>query len=260
MTGDRPLVSCLMVTRNRATLAHRALHCFAQQTWEHKELVIVDDGSESYEPLLAPYRERWPIHYFRVSPHKTRYLGALRNLALEHAEGAFCVQWDDDDWYHPERISRQMAALETQQLDAVLLRWTLMHVDHDGWRTRPFRTQLRSGTPGTILHRRTDVRYANVARMEDSRFRDALKRGMRVGFMREPHGHLFIRSFHGANTWELEHFTERLHRTPPDRWRYLVARYIRRDVFTHPAFRLNEAERTAVGRYFHESRVLGLMT
>lgn len=255
-----PLVSCLMVTRDRATLARRALHCFAEQKWEPKELVVIDDGSENYEPVLAPYRERWPIHYFRVSAGKGRHLGALRNLALEHANGAFCAQWDDDDWYHPERLTRQMEALETQGLDAVLLRWTLMHVDHDGWRTRPFRTQLRSGTPGTILHRRTDVRYPNIARMEDSRFRDALKRTMRVGIMRAPHSHLFIRAFHGANTWALEHFTERLHRTLADRWRYLVACYLRRDIFTHGAFRLNEAERIAVGQYVHESRVLGLLS
>ncbi len=253
------LISCLMVTRNRARLARRALRCFANQTWPAKELVIVDDGDEDYEPIIAPLRERLSIHYHRIPSQPEQRLGALRNLALDHARGEFCAQWDDDDWYHPERLAVQMRALERQGLHGVLFRWTLMHLDTPAYAEHPYRTQLRRGTPGTILHRRTAVRYRNLPRGEDSIFRKELARSMRVGIVEEPHSHLFIRCFHGANTWEIRHFTERLHRRVVNKIRWLRARYLARDIFTHPLFDLTPLERSAVARFIHDSRELGLL-
>jgi glycosyltransferase involved in cell wall biosynthesis len=51
-----PLVSCLMVTRDRPHLAERAVHCFARQTWQCRELVIIDDGDVDYSAMLAPFQ------------------------------------------------------------------------------------------------------------------------------------------------------------------------------------------------------------
>jgi glycosyltransferase involved in cell wall biosynthesis len=246
-----------MVTKNRPYLAKRALQCFANQSWESKELVIVDDGEESYESVIEPYRERFAIRYHRVSPAADRYLGALRNVTLDLAEGEFCAQWDDDDWYHPDRLAVQMRAIEHQRLDAVLLRWTLMHLDTPEFLEHPYRTQLRRGTPGTILHRQTPLRYPNLPRSEDSVFRRELGRSQRLGIVDQLHSHLFIRCFHGANTWEIEHFTERLHRSFLDKTRYFRARFIARDLFSHPLFQLTPAERHAVRLFFEESRELG---
>jgi glycosyltransferase involved in cell wall biosynthesis len=56
-----PLVSCLMVTRDRAPLAARALACLAAQTWRPLELIVVDDGAEDYGAVLAPYRDQLAI-------------------------------------------------------------------------------------------------------------------------------------------------------------------------------------------------------
>lgn len=254
-----PRVSCLMVTRNRAALARRAVQCCAHQTWPDLELVVVDDGEESYEPVLARYRDRLRIVYHRVAPDSTHRLGALRNLTLEQATGEYCAQWDDDDWYHPERIETQMRALTATGSNAVLLRETLMHLDTERFRMHPFRTELRRGTPGSILHRRTEVRYPNLARSEDSVFRRRLTARMKLGIVNAPHAHLFIRCFHGANTWDERHFSERLHYTWTDRAHYVWARLVRRDLFTHPRFRLTPAEEDAFRLFVAESRALGLL-
>jgi hypothetical protein len=45
---DDPLVSCLMVTRDRLTLAKRAIRCLARQSYPLVELVIVTDGTERF--------------------------------------------------------------------------------------------------------------------------------------------------------------------------------------------------------------------
>ncbi|HEY4988196.1 MAG TPA: glycosyltransferase, partial [Opitutaceae bacterium] len=49
---ERPLVSCIMPTYNRRRFAARALRCFLGQDYPEKELVIIDDGTESLEDLV----------------------------------------------------------------------------------------------------------------------------------------------------------------------------------------------------------------
>ncbi len=254
----QPLVSCLMVTRNRAALARRAVRCFVEQSWPERELVIVDDGAEDYTPMLAPFIAGGArIFYHRLPPDPARTLGAARNISLERGAGEFLVQWDDDEWYHPDRLSVQMAA--TDRLDVVLLDYTLMHMDTPEFVLHPYRTNLGRGTPGTVLHRRGPVRYPELAKGEDSKYLTQLLRRYRGGTVTEPHSHLFIRCFHGQNTWDRAHFEERLHRTATETLQYAWARWVRRDLFSHPAFQLTPLERDAFARYLAESTELGLL-
>ena len=250
----------MMVTRNRARLAARAVRCFARQTWADKELLILDDGEEDYAAILAPYRDQIAIRYERLAADPERKLGGLRNLALDRAGGDVIAQWDDDEWYHPERLAVQATALEQRTLDACLLECTLVHLDEPGFVEHPYRATLRHGTAGTVVHRRTEVRYPNWPRNEDTAFRARLRQaGARVGVLRRTPSHLFIRCFHGANTWDLRHFRSRLRVPVRDLLRYATARFVRGDLLTHPAFRLTELERQSVDRFLSDSRELGLL-
>jgi glycosyltransferase involved in cell wall biosynthesis len=254
-----PLVSCVMVTRNRAFIARRALKCFAEQTWPHKELVILDDGQEDYGPAIAEGAAALAVRYHREQPQPGRFLGGLRNKALELASGDYIMQWDDDEWYHPTRIEVQMRAIDGG-LDAVALTNTLCHVDEPRYIAHPFHTERVTGAiPGTILHRRGSERYPNIARGEDSAFLDDLCANGRVGPPPGPHSHLFIRCFHGANTWDLEHFFTLLRISTGAKLNYFVARYLRGDIRTHRAFRLTALERESVARFLDDSRALGIL-
>lgn len=252
-----PLISCLMVTAGRADLAERAVQCFAAQTWPRRELVIVDDGADDYEPMLARYRDRATIRYQRIAPQPGRLLGALRNLSLDLAAGDCCTQWDDDEWYHPERLARQMAARSGAN-GASVLRYTLMHVNVEPFRDHPFRTGLRRGTPGTLLHPRSPIRYPNLARGEDSVYAALIRAAHPTTRLGLDHSHLFIRCYHGTNTWEAGHFVERLQYTWRDKIEYLRATYLARNLWSHRAFQLTDAERASADAYLAQSRVLGL--
>jgi len=253
-----PLVSCLMVTRNRARLASRALRCLAAQTWPNVELVIVDDGDEDYGPVLAPFQLRFPIRYVRRRPDPDCRLGGLRNLALEHAKGTYCAQWDDDEWYHPERLSAQVAAIARSGAVGSVLKWTLMHVDTPAMADLPYRADAGQGTPGTIVHRRTEVRYPNLRRSEDARFLEALAASGRIEVLGREYSHLFVRCFHGTNTWDERHFHHRLRRTPLAMIQYVLAR-ASGDLRQHPQLRLTGTERAAVAAFLADSRDLGLL-
>ena len=248
-----------MVTRNRVHLARRALACLKDQHWDNKELIIVDDGDADYTALVNHYGACFPIHYHRLRDNQGQTLGALRNLCLELAQGDYCIQWDDDEWYHPQRISIQMQALLQHQADATVLRSTLMHLDDASMVNRPYRTQLKRGTPGTILHRRTHLRYPAMRRHEDTRFLRAIANEGKVHCI-DDHAHLFIRCFHGSNTWHRKHFYERLHRGLKNRWHYLNARYRHRDLFSHPSFQLSAQEEQAAEQFLIMSRELNLLS
>jgi glycosyltransferase involved in cell wall biosynthesis len=100
------LVSYIMPTANRRTFVSIAIARFLSQSYEHKELVILDNGSDSIEDLV-PVDSR--IRYYRET--NLRKIGSVRNRACELSRGDFIAHWDDDDWYPSDRLERQIQQL-----------------------------------------------------------------------------------------------------------------------------------------------------
>jgi glycosyltransferase involved in cell wall biosynthesis len=111
---DTPLVSCIMPTCNRRSFVRQAIAYFLRQDYPHKELIIVDDGSEAVDDLVPPDANA-NIRYIRL-PAKT-VLGTKRNVACEHAQGSIIAHWDDDDWHAPHRLRYQVEALLGNKAD-----------------------------------------------------------------------------------------------------------------------------------------------
>ncbi len=258
ISNSIPRVSCLMVTANRMRLAERAVNCFKNQTYPNKELVVIDDGKEDYSPLFQGIEPR-DITYVRIPRTSKLVLGTLRNIALEYAQGNYLVQWDDDDWYHPQRIAFQAAYLD-QGYDACCLSASLMHLDNHDFFSLPYIGYLPNGIPGSIMHRRSDsIRYPEFRRAEDTVYlRHWMKR--RYAKLPEEHAGLFIRCFHGSNTWEEEHFTRRIRNSPVSWMNYMYHKFWKGDLSGHPRFRLPSNIRLAFEQYVDDSRSLDLFT
>lgn len=257
--SESPLVSCVMVTADRHDLCRRAIRSWAEQTWENCELVILDNGREPMQDLLADLpSER--IVYRHVANNPETTIGELRNSSLDMVRGDFVVpQWDDDDWSAPVRIERQMAALRAHDADAVTLYATLMHVDDPDWFDHPFYGLLEGGVPPTILHKRDDtIRFPELRRTSDTTYKHAwMKRGYHIMPMKEA-GHLHLRYSHGGNLWEKEHFLRRMRNTPVDLLAYGWHHYVRRNVLGHPRFQLTAEAREAFATYLRHSLDCGL--
>lgn len=251
-----PLVSCLMVTADRPAYARRAIACFQAQTHPNCELVVLDNGRTPMEHLLADLPSERVV-YRHVERSADTHIGALRNESLGMARGdVIAPQWDDDDWSHPTRITRQLAVLSAGY-DACTLPGTLMHVDDPAFFAHPFVGLLRGGVPPTILHRRDDaIRYPNLRRTSDSTYVEQWQKRRYTILSHGTEG-LYVRYFHGGNLWEQEHFVRRMRNTPADFVAYLWARYVRRDVKTHPRFRLTPETEAAFRLYLEQSRRFG---
>ena len=99
------LVSVYMPTKNRVSLLRRAVDSVLKQTHTSIELLIVNDGSSDG---TFDYLEALRVQESRVNViHNSVSLGApqSRNLAIRTASGEFVTGLDDDDRFHPDRIS-----------------------------------------------------------------------------------------------------------------------------------------------------------
>ena len=252
-----PKVSCLMVTANRKALCRRAVRCYLNQTYPHKELVVLDNGTEDLTDVLAdvPAEE---LVFLKVERTPETFIGGLRNISLEAATGEIIVpQWDDDDWYHPERIARQVMVLE-DGYDMCSIAATLMHLDTKPYINAPYIGILKGGVPPTMMHRRNDdIRYPDLRRTSDSYYLNAW-REHKHALMPIEEAYLYIRCFHGENLWGADHFLRRMRNTVPDLLAYGWHRYVRGDVFGHPRFQLDENAREAFLMYQQDSVDLGI--
>ncbi len=247
-----------MVTADRHTLCRRAIKSYSAQTWQNKELVVLDNGKAPMDGLLTdiPYGE---VRYQHVENNSETTIGALRNQSLELVRGEVVVpQWDDDDWSSPDRLTRQHAALSSNDADAVTLYATLMHVDNPDYFDHPFYGLLDGGVPPTIMHLRDDdVRFPALRRTSDTTYKNEW-RSRKYHIMPMADSHLHLRYFHGDNLWEQEHFIRRMRNTPKDLLAYGWHKFVRRNVFGHPRFRISDEARVAFETYLKHSRECGI--
>lgn len=92
-----------MPTADRPQFVPKAIRYFLRQDYAKKELLIVDDGSESIENLIPDHPQ---IRYLKVKKQWT--LGEKRNFCVQESKGDLIMHWDDDDWMADYRISYQV--------------------------------------------------------------------------------------------------------------------------------------------------------
>lgn len=105
--GDNPLVSCVMPTFNRRPYIRAAIDCWLKQTYQNKELIILDDGDDPVRDLVP---RKKGIRYIRNAKGR-EITGTKRNHCCELAKGEIICHWDDDDWSAPDRIEHQLGLL-----------------------------------------------------------------------------------------------------------------------------------------------------
>jgi glycosyltransferase involved in cell wall biosynthesis len=93
-----PLVSCLLPTARRPEWARQVCRMIAEQTYKNLELVIVNSG----EPIsgLPPFA--------REIPARVKGFPEQNAQTMLEARGDIMVYLDDDDYYAPDRVARQV--------------------------------------------------------------------------------------------------------------------------------------------------------
>jgi glycosyltransferase involved in cell wall biosynthesis len=203
------LVSCIMPTCGRAEFVARSLQYFRRQDYQAKELIIIHELPQDLPDLTALAAD---LAVRCVQAPLRSSIGTKRNLGVQAAQGALIAQWDDDDWFSSQRLSRQLAPILGGQADITGLTGGLMLTLHDGcfWDTDPdlfARLFVQSVYGGTLVYRRRlwseSDGYPDTSLREDADFLSRLlARGARLE--RVSGQDLFVYIRHGRNTWRFE--------------------------------------------------------
>ena len=100
------------------------------QTYRNVELLICDDcssdGTLQAMQLLAHHPA---VRLFRSVANQGTY--NIRNALLQQVRGRYVTFQDSDDLAHPERIARQVAALQASGARAALAKWVRVRPNGD---------------------------------------------------------------------------------------------------------------------------------
>jgi glycosyltransferase involved in cell wall biosynthesis len=114
-TNNKPEVSVIIPTYNRANIISRAIRSVLAQTYENFEIIIIDDGStDNTEEVIQSFSER-RIRYLRHKVNRGR--GTVRNKALTEARGEYIAFLDDDDEWLPTKLERQLQVFKTSDIE-----------------------------------------------------------------------------------------------------------------------------------------------
>lgn len=114
----KPLVSILIPAYNAEAWISDTLRSAVAQTWERKEIIVVDDGST--DRTLAVARQ-FESDQLRVVTHKNQGAAATRNKALSLSQGDYIQYLDADDLMGPDKIAKQLEALGETPNKRILL-------------------------------------------------------------------------------------------------------------------------------------------
>lgn len=114
----KPLVSILIPAYNSEEWIAEAVQSATTQTWPRKEVIIVDDGSSDRTAEVA---RRFASRQVMVVSTPNQGAAMARNHALGLSQGDY-IQWlDADDLLAPDKIERQLAAMQRIDSRRILL-------------------------------------------------------------------------------------------------------------------------------------------
>ena len=205
LMDGKPLVSCIMPTRNRRAYILQALTYFERQQYPNRELIIVDDGDDKVADLVPAEDPR--IRYIALPGQVS--IGAKRNRACQLARGDIIAHWDDDDWYAPHRLEHQIAPLLAKKADMTGLETSCFFdlTKWEAWTCSPeLHRRLFVGDVhgGTLVYWRrlweNGARYPDASLAEDAQFlQQARRRG--ACLQKLPHDRSFVYLRHDSNAW-----------------------------------------------------------
>ena len=105
----KPLVSIIIPAFNMQDTVVETLRSAVAQSWPRKEIIVVDDGSSD---ATAERAKQFASKSVKVVSTENRGLSAAVNLAYRLCQGDYIQELDADDILAPDKIERQLAAVQ----------------------------------------------------------------------------------------------------------------------------------------------------
>jgi glycosyltransferase involved in cell wall biosynthesis len=97
---DEALVSVIIPCYNHGRYLSKAIESVLAQTYQHFEIIVVDDGSSDNTKEVAQSYKEVTYEY-----QSNQGLSATRNTGIDHSNGSYLVFLDADDWLLPDALN-----------------------------------------------------------------------------------------------------------------------------------------------------------
>ena len=112
--ADGPRVTVVIPTYNRAALLVEAIESVLRQSFRDLEVVVCDDGStDDTAARVEAFGGR--VRYERLA--HTGRPGSPRNRGIDAARGELVAFLDDDDFWEPDKLARQVELIDREGLN-----------------------------------------------------------------------------------------------------------------------------------------------
>jgi glycosyltransferase involved in cell wall biosynthesis len=203
---DLPFVTAVCVTGKDEfsvrNLLPAAVECFHKQSYPADRralLVVYDDHFDAVQEHLDGCIGL-PCNKSNLGSLRNQGLEAIHKMTSKDPLKNYCIQWDCDDWHHPQRIAAQVNACSQGHRASFLQRqlcWSLTT------NTAFIREYSHMPIHGTICHRvPCKERYPATEKGEDTAFFSAWSPRCCV-LDNDPR--FYVRIEHGHNTWDAAH-------------------------------------------------------
>jgi glycosyltransferase involved in cell wall biosynthesis len=132
-----PVVSVIIIFLNAADFLQEAIESALAQTYQHWEILLVDDGSSDGSSEMArSFAARDPLRIICLEHdgHQNLGMSAARNLGVLNAKGEYFAFLDADDYWLPDRLETHVRILDSYPEVGMLYGTTKYWYS---WRGRP---------------------------------------------------------------------------------------------------------------------------
>ena len=107
MSRSSPLVSVVIPAYNAEATIEKTICSVLDQTYQHFEVLVIDDGSCDRTPeLVTAIVDR--DHRVSLFQQANAGVAAARNLGIQHAKGELIAPLDADDIWYPQNLEKQV--------------------------------------------------------------------------------------------------------------------------------------------------------
>lgn len=144
----KPLVSIIIPAYNAEQWIAQSLQSAIAQTWQRKEIIVIDDGSTDRTAEVA---RRFASKEVKVVSTPNGGLSAAVNHAIRLSQGDYIQELDSDDILSPDKIERQLEAVRGGDSKRLLLSspWAYFH----------YRTSRAIFIPNSLWHDLSPVEW-----------------------------------------------------------------------------------------------------
>ncbi|MDP3997114.1 MAG: glycosyltransferase family 2 protein [bacterium] len=116
--NTEPLVSVVISIYNGSAHLNRCLQSVINQTYQNLEIVCIDDASTDNTPkMLKQWQKKYPPIIRCLTNTQNIGLTKSLNKGIEITKGQYIARLDADDWWEPNKLSKQIS-------------WLTNHPDH----------------------------------------------------------------------------------------------------------------------------------